>query len=150
VLARLLYIPVMLIGGLHFCPIGTVLGTIVFFALAGIAEGKLAEVLRIFASDGVIMIFCFGAIYGGPLTFATGMVAGPLRLHIGSQLLFAAIMAPIGAVTTAIYLLIPGPFIGIMPPGGLAILTGAVTAFCCALPYGFLAGARAAPSSSRG
>lgn len=149
-LARLLYIPVMLVGGLHFCLIGTVLGTIVFFALAGIAEGRLAEALRIFASDGAIMIFCFGAIHGGPLAFATGMVAGALRLHIGSRLLFAAIMAPIGAVATAIYFLIPGPFIGIGPPGGLTILTGAVTAFCCALPYGFLASARAVRASSRG
>jgi hypothetical protein len=94
VLARLLYIPVMLVGGLHFCLFGTVLGTMLFMTLFEIAEGKPTMALRTFASDGAIEMFFLGTIYGGPPAFVTGLVAGPLRLHIGSRLLFAALMAP--------------------------------------------------------
>jgi hypothetical protein len=149
--ARLLYIPVMLVGGLHFCLIGTVLGTMLFLALWGIAQGKPEMVLGMFASaDNAIMALFLGAICGAPPAFVTGLVAGPLRLHIDSRLLFAAIMAPTGAVATFIYLLILAPLLGAIPPLGIAMLAGAGAAFCCALVFGFLRRTRPAPSSGRG
>ena len=150
-LARLLYIPVMLVGGLHFCLIGTVVGTVLFLTLWGIAQGKPEMVFGMFASaDNAITALFLGAICGAPPAFVTGLAAGPLRLHIASRLLFAALMAPIGAITTFIYLLILAPLLGMIPPLGMSMLTGAVAAFCCALVFGFLRRERAAPSLRRG
>lgn len=135
--ARLLYIPAVLVGGLHFCFFGTVLGTLLFLTMLGMTEGKPDLVLQSLRSfDGAMKTLYLGAICGGPAAFVTGMVAGPLRLHMGSRLSFALVMAPTGTVAMAIYLLILAPLLGGLPPPGMTILTGAVSAFCCALPFG--------------
>jgi hypothetical protein len=150
-LARLLYIPVMLVGGLHFCLIGTAVGTVLFLTQWGMAQGKPAMVLGMFVSaDNAITALFLGAICGAPPAFVTGLVAGPLRLHVGSRLLFATIMAPIGALATFIYLLILAPLLGTIPPLSMTMLTGAVAAFCCALVFGFLRRERPAQNSHAG
>ena len=135
--ARLLYIPAALVGGLHFCFFGTVLGTLLFLTIFGVTEGKPDLVLQSLRSfENAMMALYLGAICGGLAAFATGMVAGPLRLHMGSRLSFAVVMAPIGTVAMAIYLLILAPVLGGLPPAGMTILTGTAASFCCALPFG--------------
>jgi len=135
--ARLWYFPAMLLGGLHFCFFGTALGTLLFLTFLGVAEGKPDLALGSLRSfDDAMVTLYLGAICGGPAAFVTGMVAGPLRLHMGSRLLFALVMAPVGTVATSIYLLILIPLLGGLPPPVPTLLAGAAASFCCALPFG--------------
>jgi hypothetical protein len=129
---RLLYLPVMLVGGLHFCLIGTVLGLIVFLTMVGLDGGKPDLVLRVLADEPVMSLY-LAAIYGGPPAFVTGLIAGPLRLAMDSHLKFMAAMAPIGLTLTAIYLMIFGRVF----EAGFMMLAGGIAALCCAVPFGF-------------
>ena len=137
---RLLYLPVMLVGGLHFCLIGTVLGLFVFLTLLGLDGGKPDLALQVLA-DEPVMPFYLAAIYGGPPAFVTGLIAGPLRLAMESHLRFVAAMAPVGLVLTANYLMILNVVFGGVFAAGLIMLTGGIVALCCAVPFGFWTGA---------
>lgn len=131
-LARLLYLPVMLVGGLHFCLIGTVVGLIAFLTLLGMASGRPDFALQVLANEP-LQPFYLAAIYGGPPAFVTGLIAGPLRLAMRSHLCFVAAMAPIGLIATAIYLML----LGSVFEAGLMMVSGGLAALCCAIPFGF-------------
>jgi hypothetical protein len=135
-LARLRYLPVMLVGGLHFGLFGTVVGLIVFLTLLGVAGGRPDLALRVLG-DVPAEPFYLAAIYGGPPAFVTGLIAGPLRFAMVSHLGFAAAMAPIGLMATAIHLMVLNVVFGGVFEAGLIMLTGGITALCCAIPFGF-------------
>ena len=133
---RLPYLPAMLVGGLHFCLIGTVLGLFVFLTMLGLDGGKPDLALRVLG-DTPVEPFYVAAILGGPPAFVTGLIAGPVRRAMGSHLLFVAAMAPIGLVATAIYLMVLSVVFGRVFEAGLIMLTGGIAALCCAIPFGF-------------
>lgn len=133
---RLLYLPMMLVGGLHFGLFGPVIGLILFLTMLGMAGGRPDLALQVLR-DAPVQPFYLAAIYGGPPAFVSGLIAGPVRLAKGSHLGFAAAMAPVGLIATAIHLMILNVVFGGVPEAGLMMLTGGIAALCCALPFGF-------------
>jgi hypothetical protein len=113
------------------------LGAIVFLAGFGIVGGKPFAAFGILGYPSVAAALT--AFFGGIPAIATGAIAWFLRRKVRSLLTFAFAMAPIGAVTTAVYLLIVmiamdglkwwPDILNLI--GGIAA-TGGVAAFCCA------------------
>ena len=120
------HLPSIIASSLLFGFIGTPLGLVVFIAGLTIAEGHPKPI------GDFGLAFFLTALIGAVPAFLTGFVAGILRIHIRSLLLLALLMAPIGALMTAIYLCIfmmtirsGVPFIDKI------ILIGAIAAICC-------------------
>jgi hypothetical protein len=124
--------------GLFFGIVGMPIGTAVFLTLAGMADGRplaMFEILKWPVLAGAITTF-----FGGVPAIATGITAGIVRRRFQSLPVFAIIMALIGAIATAIYVLVlimtvisPGRW-----PDGAVLLcsmafTGGVAALCCAV-----------------
>lgn len=125
------HLPSVIASSLLFGFIGTPLGSVVFLAVLRITAGKPVPALREFIDFMVPLGFYMTVITGAAPAFATGIVAGVLRIYIRRLMLLAGLMAPVGAAATAAYLaLLPFSKHG-LPMEGEVIWTGAVAAFCC-------------------
>ena len=120
------HLPSVIASGLLFGFIGTPLGLIVFVAGQTIASGHPKPI-----GDLDLVIF-FTTLLGAVPAFVTGLIAGILRVHVRSLPVVALLMAPIGALVTAIYLY---AFMLTIESGVPFIdkitLIGAIAAFCC-------------------
>ena len=121
----LLVLPSICASGLLFCVIGAPFGGFLFLTGLAIAWGRP---LMVFGDDELrLLALTFGAMPA----FITGVLAGVLRIHIRPILLLAVVMAPLGALITAIYLVVFMMTIGIGVPWiDKVILVGGVSAFC--------------------
>ena len=124
------HLPSIIASMLLFGFVGMPFGAIVFLSAVGIAEGKPFAMLGILRNPGEAGILT--ALFGAVPAFVTGLAAGLLRIHVRCLLVLAILMAPIGALVTAIYLVILMMVMGSGVPWiGMIILTGGVSAFCC-------------------
>jgi hypothetical protein len=124
------HLPSIIASSLLFGFIGTPLGTVVFLAGIGIADGKPLDGFRIFGD--LILAAWLAVFFGAVPAFVTGLAAGILRVHVRSLSLLACLMAPIGAVVTAVYVYLALFRHRHAEPMIVWIsLTGAVAAFCC-------------------
>ncbi len=123
----------VLAGGLYFGVVGTILGLIIFLWIYGISRGSPLRFFPDLKDWGTAIVLA--GMFGTPPAVATGLAAWPIRRYIRSALLFALALTPCGAAATAAYLVILGFGLGRLPMQGFVIATGALTAFCCALPY---------------
>jgi hypothetical protein len=114
-------------SALLFCMVGAPFGGILFLTGLAVAWGRP---LMLFDSAEVVSL---AATFGAVPAFITGILAGILRFHIRSILVLAIVMAPLGALVTAIYLVVFMMTIGIGGPwiDKGSILIGAVSALCC-------------------
>ncbi|HJT14488.1 MAG TPA: hypothetical protein VJ790_17840 [Dongiaceae bacterium] len=120
----LLHLPSICASTLLFCLIGSPLGGVMF--LTGWAIGRGHPL-----SFGEEVAF-LAATFGAAPAFVTGILAGILRIHVRSLLLLAFLMAPVGALVTAIYLVVFMMLLGIGVPWiDKVILIGGLSAFGC-------------------
>lgn len=128
------HLPSIIASSLLLGFIGTPLGTAVFFGIPHVtADNPMSyrNFDEFMLSAGVAIAIIAGAVPA----FATGLAAGILRIYVRSLVLFACLMAPVGAAVTASYIaLLEGVFFrhGLMWQGEV-IVTGAIAAFCCSL-----------------
>lgn len=121
----LLHLPSICASALLFCLIGTPFGAFVFMCGMGIALGRSSLL-------GEIEVAFWTTLVGAIPAFATGIVAGILRIYLRSLLLLAIIMAPVGALITAIYFVVFRMSLGLGVPWiDKVILIGGASAFCC-------------------
>jgi hypothetical protein len=129
-LSWLRHLPSIIASILLFGFLGMPFGAIVFLTAVGIAEGKPFLIFGILRNPGEAAIL--SALFGAVPALLTGLAAGLLRIHVRYLLVLAIIMAPIGAIVTAIYLVI---LMMTMRTGfpwvGMIIVTGGIAAFFC-------------------
>jgi hypothetical protein len=124
------HLPSIVASVLLFGFVGMPLGAIVFLTTVGIVEGKPFAMLGILLHPGAAGTLT--AFFGAVPAFITGLSAGFVRIHVRCLLALAILMAPIGAIVTAIYLVILMMAMGSgVPLIGMIILTGGIAAFCC-------------------
>ena len=92
------HLPSIVASTLLFGVIGPPLGLLVLLAEATIERGHPLSI----GNPGLLAYLTALAV--AVPAFATGFVAGILRIHIRSLLLLAFVMAPTGALITAFYL----------------------------------------------
>jgi hypothetical protein len=113
-------------SALLFCVVGAPFGGFLFLTGLAIAWGRP---LMVFGSAELASL---AATFGAVPAFITGILAGLLRIYVRPILLLAVIMAPLGALITAIYLVAFMMTLGIGVPWiNKVILIGGVSAFCC-------------------
>jgi hypothetical protein len=131
-LSWLRHLPSVIASSLLFGFIGTPLGTAVFFAVVHVTSEKPLSYrgfVDLVLGPGIVIAVIAGAVPA----FVTGAISGILRIFIYQLPLLACIMAPIGAVMTALYIALLIALFGWLgvPKHGEVILTGAIAAFCC-------------------
>ena len=121
----LLCIPSISASALLFCLIGAPFGAFVFLKGVAIAGGH-----PLLFSE--LEITAWATLIGAVPAFVTGVAAGILRVHVRSLPLLAIIMALVGALITAIYLVVFMMSLGTGVPWiDKIILVGGISAFCC-------------------
>ena len=124
-LSWLFYLPSITGSALLFCLIGAPFGAFVFLKGMAIAQGHPLPFSE-------FEVGAWSTLIGAVPAFVTGLAAGILRIHVRSLLLLAFIMAPVGALMTAIYLVVFMTWLDSgLPWIDRIILVGGVSAFCC-------------------
>jgi hypothetical protein len=122
------HLPSIIASGLLFCFIGPPLGTAAFFIILHVTADRPPSYRNFdefMIGSGVII----AVIAGAAPSFVTGIISGILRIHIRSLWLLACVMAPAGAVVTALYIELLFGWHGV-PEQSEVILTGGRR--CCA------------------
>ena len=123
------HLPSIIASSLLFGFIGTPLGTAVFFVILHVTADKPMSYQNFdefMLSAGVVIAIIAGAVPA----FATGVISGILRIYIRALCLLACVMAPVGAVVTALYIELLLGWHGV-PNQSEVILTGGIAAFLC-------------------
>ena len=132
------HLPPILASCLLFGIVGMPIGAIVFLVLAGTADGRPFAMFGILKCPG--LAGAATAFFGGIPAIVTGAIAGILRGKRQPLPVFAIVMTLIGAIVTALYVLVL--VVTVLNPGrwtdsamliGCMAFTGAVAAPCCAV-----------------
>ena len=132
-MAWIRHVPSVIASSLLFQFIGTPLGTATFFVILHVTADKPVS-YRNFVEFMLTAGIAIAVIAGAAPAFVTGLAAGIVRIYVRSLLLFGCLMAAVGAAATASYIaLLEGFFFrhGLVAQEQV-ILTGSITAFCCA------------------
>jgi hypothetical protein len=128
-MAWIRHVPSVIASSLLFGFIGTPLGTAVFFIVLHVTADKPPSYrgfVDFLIGHGIVIAVIAGAVPA----FATGIIAGIVRIHIRALWLLACVMAPMGAVVTALYIELMFGWHGV-PEQSEVILTGGIAAFLC-------------------
>ena len=122
-------IPPLFLNVLLFASVGILLGGVLSFGmLATLHDDPRAAFVVLWVPVEAMS----AALYlGGAPAVATGLVAALLRNYVRRLPILAIVMAPIGAVITAIHVALIGVRSDGYPLIGMLSLVGAIAAFCC-------------------
>ncbi|MBA4095776.1 MAG: hypothetical protein C0484_03280 [Rhodospirillum sp.] len=126
------HLPSIVASSLLFGFIGLPLGTAAFFTILHLTADRPTS-YRGFVDFLIGPGFVIAVIAGAVPAFATGVIAGILRIYIRALWLLAGVMAPVGAAMTAVYTELLNSLFGWhgVPKQGEIILTGGIAAFLC-------------------
>ena len=123
------HLPSIIASSLLFGFIGTPVGTATFFIIQHVTADKPPSYrgfVDFMIGQGIVIAVIAGAVPA----FATGIIAGILRIYIRALWVLACVMAPVGVVVTALYIELQFGWNG-LPVQSEVILTGGIAAFLC-------------------